>query len=128
MNDIAPETDLGSLGEADVVLLGPAGYLAARLRGGTAIVLASRRLVAVDRDRCCMASRSARFSSTVKSSAGQSDWLHRRNCVRVHHRGVVGLRIVDGDGAQHELIVPQPLEEDAVGIGQSHEAPRMPYS
>lgn len=47
---------------------------------------------------------------------------------RVHHRGVVGLRIVDGDGAQHELIVPQPLEEDAVGIGQSHEAPRMPYS
>ena len=24
MNDIAPETDLGSLGEADVVLLGPA--------------------------------------------------------------------------------------------------------
>ena len=76
-----------------------------------------------------MASRSARFSSTVKSSAGQSDWLPQAQLrLRVHHRGVVGLRIVDGDGAQHELIVHQPLGENAVGIGQSHEAPRMPFS
>ena len=72
--------------------------------------------------------RSARFPSTVKSSAGQLDCCHRRSASRLSiERGMVPRRIGDDDRPQHartESNPPQarPGEDSAAGGSRAREA------